>query len=77
MPTDADKRQLKFETIDDMVRDVDRLISRGYEAKGNWDLAQICAHVTEWMRFPMDGFPKVPLLLRPVFWSSAKRLLPE
>ena len=62
----ATRRELTFAALDDVVQDAENLLARGYEKAGNWDLAQCCGHLAEWMRFPLDGYPKVPLLLRPM-----------
>jgi hypothetical protein len=50
------------------VRDAEHLLAVGYDKTGNWDLAQVCGHLAEWVRYPIDGFPRAPLLVRPVFW---------
>ncbi len=63
-----ERRKLTFVSLDDAVRDAEALLEKGYDRAGNWDLAQVCSHLTEWMRFPVEGFPKLPLFLRPVFW---------
>jgi hypothetical protein len=65
MPT---RRDLTFAVLDDIVKDAENLLAKGYERAGNWDLAQCCGHLAEWMRFPLDGYPKAPLPLRPVVW---------
>lgn len=62
------RRELNFDSLDDVVRDAEHLLAVGYDKVGNWDLAQCCGHLSEWFRYQMDGFPKAPLLLRPVFW---------
>jgi hypothetical protein len=64
MPT---RRQLRFDSLDAAVRDAEHLLAVGYEPAGKWDLAQVCGHLTEWMRFPMDGFPRPPLPIRMLF----------
>jgi hypothetical protein len=64
----VERRKLTFSSLDDVVRDAESLLAKSYDKAGNWDLAQVCLHLTEWMRFPTDGFPKVPVVLRPVFW---------
>lgn len=75
-----ERRKLTFAALNDAVADAENLLAVGYEKAGNWDLAQVCGHLSEWLRFPIDGFPKMPLLLRPVFWlfritiGRAKRL---
>jgi Protein of unknown function (DUF1569) len=61
-----ERRKLTFATLSDAVADAENLLAKGYDKAGNWDLAQVCGHLSEWLRFPIDGFPKVPLLLRPV-----------
>jgi hypothetical protein len=66
--TKPERRKPTFATLDDVVRDAERLLAKGYERAGNWDLAQVCLHLAEWLRFPVEGFPKVPLLLRPPLW---------
>jgi hypothetical protein len=66
--TKPERRKLSFATLDDVVRDAENLLARGYDRAGNWDLAQVCSHLAEWMRFPVEGFPKLPLFLRPLFW---------
>ncbi len=62
------RRELRFETLDDAVRDAEHLLAVGYDKAGNWDLGQCCGHITEWMRFPMDGFPRPPFVLRGVMF---------
>ena len=64
----ATRRELTFATLDDAAKDAENLLARGYDRAGNWDLAQCCRHLSEWMRFPLDGYPKVPLPLKPVMW---------
>lgn len=66
--TKPERRKLTFATLDDAVRDAESLLAKGYERAGNWDLAQVCLHLAEWLRFPVEGFPKMPLLLRPAAW---------
>ncbi|MCI0703968.1 MAG: DUF1569 domain-containing protein [Planctomycetia bacterium] len=63
-----ERRKLSFASLDEVVADAENLLAKGYDRAANWDLAQVCSHLAEWMRFPIDGFPKVPLVLRPVFW---------
>jgi hypothetical protein len=62
------RRELKFGSLDDVVRDTEDLLARGYDKVGNWSLAQCCGHLASWFRYQMEGFPPAPLLLRPVFW---------
>jgi hypothetical protein len=62
------RRALRFSSLDEVVRDAENLQAKGYDRAGNWDLAQVCTHLTEWMRFPMDGFPRPPLPVRMALW---------
>ena len=66
------RRQLRFNDLDEVVRDAEGLLARGYERAGNWDLAQVCGHLAEWLRFPVEGFPKAPAPIRAVFWVLRK-----
>lgn len=61
------KRPLKLDTLDSLVAEARNLLAAGYKSKGRWNLAQTCFHLAEWTRFPMDGFPKPPLILRAFF----------
>ncbi|HET6576295.1 MAG TPA: DUF1569 domain-containing protein [Fimbriiglobus sp.] len=64
----ATRRELRFDSLDDVVQDAEALLAKGYDKVGNWSLAQCCGHLANWFRYQMDGFPPAPLLLRPVFW---------
>lgn len=72
MTATTQRRQLRFNDLDEVVRDAESLLANGYEKAGNWDLAQCCKHLAEWLRFPVEGFPKMPLPLRPLFWMARK-----
>jgi hypothetical protein len=61
---DHQRRALKFTRLGDALADVDSLHKDGYERVGNWDLAQTCDHLTQWMVYPLDGYPKAPLPIR-------------
>ncbi len=68
MTTKPACRKIAFATLDDVVRDAETLLARGYDKAGKWDLAQVCSHLAEWLSFPVAGFPKVPLVLKPMVW---------
>ncbi len=63
-----ERRKLSFASLDEAVADAGHLQATGYERAGNWDLAQVCSHLADWMRFPVDGFPKAPIFIRPMLW---------
>ena len=62
------RRKLEFATFDDVIREVQSLQAGGYLATGKWNLAQICGHLAEWLRFPLDGYPKSILPIRLMMW---------
>jgi len=70
------KRQLTFNSTDEMLAEVHSLLENGYRCNGNWSLAQVCGHLSDWMRFPIDGFPKPPLPMRMIFWVMKKTIGP-
>lgn len=64
----VERRKLTFASLDEVVADAEKLLVGGYDRAGNWDLAQVAGHLANWLSYPVEGFPKVPLLLRPVAW---------
>jgi len=68
------RRPLVFNDLDEIVPDAENLLARGYEKAGNWDLAQVCGHVAEWLRFPVEGFPKAPAPIRAMLWVMRKTI---
>ena len=72
----AQKRMLKFQDLDDLLREIQSLHASGYICHGNWNLSQILGHLNEWTRFPMDGFPIPPLPFRMMFWVMSKTIGP-
>jgi hypothetical protein len=65
----VERRKLDFHNFDEVVADAERLLQTGYDKAGNWDLSQVCYHLTEWLRFTMDGFPPVPWFVHMVRWT--------
>jgi hypothetical protein len=74
-----ERRQLSFASLDEIAADAENLLAKGYDKAGNWDLAQVAGHVADWMRFPIEGFPRPPLLIRPMLWlmkvTAGKKML--
>ncbi|MBN1437621.1 MAG: DUF1569 domain-containing protein [Sedimentisphaerales bacterium] len=61
------KRQLTFGNLDEVVAEIDRLHRDGYEQVGKWDLAQICWHLSFFVRGAVEGFElKAPWIIRAV-----------
>jgi hypothetical protein len=71
------RRKLDFRDFDAVLRDVDALAAGGYDRAGAWDLAQVCGHLADWMRFPLDGFPRPALPLRVVIWLMRHTIAPR
>ena len=68
-----DRRSLDLRDFDAVARDVDSLLAKGYRRAGNWDLAQICDHLSMTMEGSINGFSiQVPWLVRklvaPIFY---------
>ncbi len=57
-------RRLRLATLDNVVDEVERLHRNGYERAGKWNLSQICEHLSDWISYPMDGFPPVPFAVK-------------
>jgi uncharacterized protein DUF1569 len=74
MTATVQRRQLVFSDLDAVARDADRLLAGGYEKAGNWDLAQVCNHVADWMGFQIDGFPSPPAPIRAMLWVMKKTI---
>src|SRR5687768_3540041 len=51
-----ERRSLRLATLDDAVTDARQLLERGYDRAGNWNLAQVCDHLTKLMTMSRDGF---------------------
>lgn len=68
------RRPLSFSSLEDAVRDAEALRDSGYQQVGDWNLSQVCRHLSQWMQFPLDGFPKMPAPVRGVFWVMRKTI---
>ncbi len=66
--TSPNLRNLEYADFDAMLKDVEALIEHGYQKNGKWTLGQATGHVADWMRFPIEGFPNPPAIIRAVFW---------
>lgn len=71
MANSGNRRTLTWTDLDQVVEDVEKLCVTGYHAVGQWNLAQCCGHIADWMTFPLDGFPRPPWIIR-VFLSTLK-----
>ena len=79
MSDTADKpqrRSLQFASPDQAIVDARHLAEAGYVKTGNWSLAEICEHLTKFMRNSLDGFPgrgmpwPIPPIMRGLFLNE-------
>jgi hypothetical protein len=65
----ADRRVLRFETLDQVRAEVDRLVEAERAGRlrhlGNWTLGQALGHLAAWAEYAYTGAPlKVPFFIR-------------
>ena len=60
------QRELHLKTLDDVVLEVRKLHEEGYTMLGDWDLSQICQHLSSSMNKSVEGTLtfKTPLMVR-------------
>lgn|SRR5262245_47594836 len=60
----AARRVLRFETLDQMMAEVDRLVAAGRAGRlkhvGNWTIGQILGHLATWAEFSYTDMPLNP-----------------
>jgi hypothetical protein len=68
------KRNLEFRELSEVLPEVDRLHTAGYEKAGTWDLAQTCDHLAYFIEATLDGANfRVPWLVKVLFGRIALR----
>ena len=65
------RRQLHFDTLDDVLQDAELLLLNGYRRVGNWSLGRICYHLGNALNYSRDGFP----VMKPWFTRQVARTL--
>jgi hypothetical protein len=74
LPNSSARRELRFQTFDQAIAEVDRLFAHGYERKGNWDLAQMCDHLATTFEGSVRGFGfGMPRVLQAMFGQFGLR----
>ncbi len=61
--------QLEFTNFDQVGDYLHLLLSQGYQQSGTWNLSQTALHLNDWITFPILGYPKTTIPLRPLIWS--------
>ena len=80
MPVDTtqvlNRRQLRYESFDDLLGDADRLASGNSRTLGNWTLAQIFDHLARWFRIAVERTDvQAPRWVQFILWQWRKRSL--
>ncbi|HEV3167444.1 MAG TPA: DUF1569 domain-containing protein [Isosphaeraceae bacterium] len=69
----AERRDLSFTSLNEVMPDVERLIP-GYKTVGNWSLGQICYHLALAVRCSIDGYSEnAPWIVRKTIGPFAFR----
>ena len=82
MPAAIERRQLRFETVDDALAEAERLVAAEgagrLDRAGNWALGQTLGHLATWANFAFDGYPpqiRAPLPVRVILRMARGRIL--
>ncbi len=55
--SEASRRELKFDRLDDAISECAGLLESGYQQTGNWTLGQMCQHLRLTIEANMRGYP--------------------
>jgi hypothetical protein len=60
------RRNLDFQSAEEVIAEIENLQATGYQKAGNWNLSQICEHLSATLRVILDDVPvrRMPWLLR-------------
>lgn len=79
--TVQDRRVLRFSSIDDVLKDVDRIVAADpagtLRQLGNWTPGQILGHLATWTNYSYDGYPfkPPPWFIRIILRMKVKKYL--
>lgn len=60
---------LEFPNLDAAMQRAEQLHREGYHSLGNWSLAQVCEHLSDWLEYMIDGYPAAPLPIKAMLWG--------
>ncbi len=61
----SSRRSLKFNDYSEIIQEIENLQKNGYKKGGNWNLGQICRHISYYHKGSLDGFSKMlPWIVR-------------
>ena len=70
------RRQLDLYALDQLETELDRLLTNGCVTVGQWDLAQICQHLSRSVNSTLEHVPlQVPLMMRMLLGPLMKRVV--
>jgi len=72
--TEPDRRQLHFESLDELLADAERVATPTAHVSGNWTIGQIIHHLAEAMHKSFDGYEQ---LASPEMQRIASRRRPK
>lgn len=61
--------KLCFGSLDQVSERLDLLLKEGYTKKGQWNLAQICEHLSDWFSYMLEGYPRFRFPMSWIAWS--------
>ena len=76
----AQRREVRYESYDDLFADAERLASGDVRTVGNWTLGQIFQHLAQTMNSSIDGTDmKFPWLMKKIFllFMNKEKMLNE
>lgn len=63
--TVAGRRDVRYNSLDELAADAERLLAGGYTRLGNWNLGTMCTHLARSLQTGLDGWPiKINFLVR-------------
>ena len=65
--SNSEFRKIEFQSFDEVIAEA-KVLLEGHVAHGNWNYVQTCHHLANWMRFPVEGFPKSGFPLNFMLW---------
>ena len=78
----TDHRPLHFNTIDDLLVEIDRIVAAERSGTlrwcGNWTPGQVFGHLATWINYGYVGFPRratPPWFIRPILRMKVKKYL--
>ena len=73
----AQRREVHYDSYDDLLADAERLVSGDVQTVGNWTLGQIFKHLAQTLNSSIDGTNmKFPWLMKPVYVLDGGSFLP-